>query len=146
MIINKKFAEIKGYVCYEIFLEEKRTIFDHDCDCEEDFELTEYEHFASLQELDNALSLETRKEIKEQYETEYNRNCTIELVNVTFIASSQDKKTETRFSLDNNMVNGWATVEINNNDVENRLLTNLEQVKRIIDNTLEEYPIKYTRE
>ena len=38
---------------------------------------------------------------------------------------------------------GWGTVTIANADIENRLLSNLQQVKKIIDNTLEGYPQRY---
>jgi hypothetical protein len=146
MIINKKFVDLKGFVVYEVFLAEKRTIFDHDCDCEDDMEITEYEDFNNLEELLLALSDKTKDDIQKHYETEYDREAEVKLVNITFNAHSQDRQTEARMSIEQLGITGWATVEINNEDIDNRLLTNLEFVKKIVDNTLEEYPIKYSRE
>lgn len=146
MIINKKFADLKGFVVYEVFLAEKRTIFDHGCDCEDDMELTEYEDFNNLEELLLALSDKTKEDIQKHYETEYDREAEVKLVNITFNAHCQDRETEARISIETVGITGWATVEINNEDIEHRLLTNLQFVKKILDNTLEEYPIKYSRE
>jgi hypothetical protein len=146
MIINKKFKELKGLVEYEIILDDSRNLFNYDCDCEDNIELFEYEEFSNLNEMIYAMSDDAIQAIKKHYEQEYQGVKEVKIVNIIFTTSSEDKKAQSRISVSSGSVDGWATVDINNKDVEHRLVTNLEQVKRIIDNTLEEYPIKYTRE
>lgn len=145
MIINKKFTQLKGIVEYEIVLQEERSLF-HDCDCDEEFEIFEFENFSNLKELEIALSDETINKIKKDYEEIYSSVEEVIITNIIFTNSSEDTKLQSRISVSKVGVHGWATVEIDNKDIEHRLVSNLEQVKRIIDNTLEEYPIKFTRE
>lgn len=147
MIINKRFAELKGVVEYEVVIEDDFNLFTYDCECDDEIEVFEYERFSNLDELLVALSDSTLEQIREEHaETYANANQRVEevkITNIIFTTSSEDKKSQSRLSVSDQGVHGWSTVEVNNSDVEHRLLTNLEQVKKIIDNTLEEYPIKY---
>jgi hypothetical protein len=44
---------------------------------------------------------------------------------------------------DNEKVQSWVTTKVNNEDIDNRVLENIQKVKQIIDNTLEGYPTKF---
>lgn len=150
MIINKKFADLKGVIEYEVIVSDSFSLFNYDCECEDEIEIFEYDKFSNLNELLVGLSDSRIEKIKRHYNEIYaNSNSEVEEVcvrNIIFTTYSLDKKTQSRMSISETGVHGWSTVEINNEDIEHRLVSNLEQVKKIIDNTLEEYPIKFTRE
>lgn len=134
MIINKKLEELRGRVEYEIKF--KSDIFREDSD---DDGLMEYKPFKNLPELLKCLSEETINKFKADYGEDVEQ---IIITSISFDAKNEDGETAMHLFVSDN-VRGWTTSKINNEDINNRLLTNIEKVKRIIDNTLEEYPVKY---
>ncbi|RNB59390.1 hypothetical protein EDM57_04405 [Brevibacillus gelatini] len=128
MNINKKTENVIGTVEYEVD-------FGYYGD-EEEF--LEYEKFTNLNELLTALSNDKLEEIRNHYEAKG-----IKVVSISFLNRSEDKETEARMMITDKKLNGWVTTKINNDDIDNRLLTNIQRMKEIIDNTLEQYPIRY---
>jgi|GEM_PF-6686567 len=129
MIINKSIEAVKGLVEYSI---------NFDGYSEED-ELLEYEEFNNIKELMVALSKEKLQEIKETYH-EADR---IKIISISFKGTTEDKDTSFQIFLTDNEVRENVVAKIDNDDIDNRLLSNVEKIKEIIDNTLNQYPIKY---
>jgi hypothetical protein len=129
MIINKTLSTLGGHVEYEI-------LFGGECDCEDEG-LLEYEKFTNLTELLTAISPDKAEELRKHYDAEE-----VKMLGISFQTIAEDGQAGAHVMI-NDKVHGWVTAKINNKDVESRLLANLEQVKRIIDNTLQEYPVKY---
>jgi len=130
MIVNKKFNEIKATVHYEIKfngLASDDEIID---------ESIEVKNFEALLKYLGEFGIAKMRDVYESADS-------IKVVGLTI---GTEKQGETSMSIQlfgGKQFNGWATTKIENEDIESRLMTNLHQVKRIIDNTLDEYPMKY---
>lgn len=132
LIINKKTESVTGTVEYIVVWHEDPTSWGSD-----DEEFLEYEKFTNLKELLAALGHDKVEEIRKHYDAKQ-----VKISGISFHAKSEDKET-TSSVLVGNKVQGWITVKINNEDIDNRLLMNIKKIKEITDNTLEQYPIKY---
>lgn len=133
MIINKQTENLKGTVEYLVqWHEDPITSF------EDDNEFYEYENFTNLKELISAMTDEKLEDIKNHFDAKE-----VKIVGINFSASSNDEETSSLIMVGSNYIKGWVTTKINNDDIDNRLLINVKKLKEIIDNTLDEYPIKY---
>lgn len=137
MIITKGMNQVKGYIEYsyrpqawEIYTE---GITQDDLDC-----MYESDTFHSLNEFMEKLKPEVLESIKKEYDAEE-----VWISNISFMGKSEDNKTSADIMFSDNRVGGHISTTINNNDIESRLLLNLNKVKQIIDNTIEQYPVKY---
>lgn len=92
----------------------------------------------AAKELADALSAAKIKDIKDHYEAD-----TVFVTSISFNGSSEDKEATSRFFLTEKGVSGGVSAKIDNEDIDNRLLLNIKNNKRLIDNTLEQYPVKY---
>lgn len=136
MIISKSLGKLEGLVEYTYGY--NRT-FHSISEDELDDTTWDSERFNSLSELLELLSPEKVKEIQDNYDADY---CLVS--NITFTASSNDEsETLARVMVGVNGFQGHLSTKINNDDIESRMKLNLEKVKRIIDNTLDEYPVMY---
>ncbi|QYY44751.1 hypothetical protein SAMN04489735_104529 [Aneurinibacillus thermoaerophilus] len=129
MIINKTLSNLGGNVEYEIF-------FGFECECE-DGGLLEYEKFTNLTELLEAVSPDKVEEIRSHYDA-----VEVKITGISFNTATEDREAGVSVMI-GEKVQGWVTAKFDNKDVESCLLANLEKVKRIIDNTLNEYPVQY---
>jgi hypothetical protein len=136
MIITKGMAQVSGYIeyrydfKYSMFTEE---ITDDDRDC-----MYESDTFNSLSELIEKMKPEVLEGIKAQYDADE-----VWISCVSFKGKSKDGETTSDLSLYENKNGGHVATKIDNDDIESRLLLNLNKVKQIIDNTIEQYPVKY---
>ncbi|WP_440109993.1 hypothetical protein [Paenibacillus sp. QZ-Y1] len=128
MIIAKKLDSVSGNVEYSVNFK----------GYSESEELLEYEKFSNIKELTDALSESKLKDIKDHYEAD-----NVFVTSVSFNGHSEDKETSSRFFLTEDGVSGGVSAKIDNEDIDNRLLMNIQNIKRLIDNTLEQYPVKY---
>ena len=130
MIINKQFENIKVKIFYDIKYDGLA------CDdevCEEE---------VTVENL-NALLLYLGdygiNKIKEEHEY-------ADSIIVSGISIQTEKEEGVRGQMNlykDRKFHGWVTAEVNNEDVDNRLLNNLRHIKHAVDNALEGYPIKY---
>lgn len=127
MIVNKNFKSLKGKIEYEVI---------YDCEYEDDV-IFEYSGFNNLKGLLRKLS---KEHIDSLYD-EYDGASEIKVVGVTF--DLKEDETNLNLSVFEDEVNANVVTKINNDDIDNRLLLNIKAMKNIIDNTLEQYPIKY---
>ena len=130
MIINKEFEELKATIYYQITFKGLA----HD-----DEVLDEFVTVRTFDELLKHLGEFGIKKMKEEYDSAAS-------IKISGIEITSDKKEDTSISVQlhsGRKMTAYATTKIENEDIENRMMTNLQQVKRIIDNTLSEYPIKY---
>lgn len=137
MIITKGMKSVKGYIEYsyrphehEIYSE---GISDDDLDC-----MFESDTFYSLQEMLEKIKPEVLDKIKEDFDASE-----VYISSISFMGSSEDKETTSNIMFADTRVSGHVSTKVNNEDIDSRLLLNLGKVKQIIDNTLEQYPIKY---
>jgi sensor histidine kinase regulating citrate/malate metabolism len=134
MIINKKLESLNGTVEYEVIFNPQHHFF-NDSD---DEEIMEYKKFKNLNDLIKCLSNETLEKIKADYDDVKE----VVINSVIFDSKSEDREGSTHLSVSSG-IHGWISTTIDNKDVENRLMLNIREVKRIIDNSLDEYPVKY---
>lgn len=127
MIVNKNFKSLKGRIEYEVTYE----------DMYEDDVIFEYGGFNDLKGLLRRLS---KEHIDSLYD-EYDGASKIEIIGITFDLKEED--THLNLSINKDQVSSNISTKINNEDIDNRLLLNINSIKKIIDNTLEQYPIKY---
>lgn len=62
---------------------------------------------------------------------------------ISFKGKSEDGKTSADISLFENSQRGHVATEIENKDITDRAFLNLQKIKQIVDNTINQYPIKY---
>lgn len=107
---------------------------------EEDEEMPfESDTFYSLEELLNKVSQTRLDEIKKEYDADK-----VWISCISFKTQSEDEETAADISLfEHRKSMGIISTKINNKDITNRALINIKKLKEIIDNTLEQYPIKY---
>jgi hypothetical protein len=135
MIITKKLESLNGTVEYEVVFNPQHHFFN---DFDDDEEIMEYKKFKNLNELLKCLSDETLEKIKADYD-----DVKEVVINAIIFNSKSEDGEGTAYLSVSNGVHGWTSTKIDNTDVENRLMLNIKEVKRIIDNTLDEYPVKY---
>ncbi|PGL14363.1 hypothetical protein CN912_06110 [Bacillus cereus] len=134
MIINKAAKEVKGNVVYSYSVKE----YPFSPEIAED-DMWDNRKFKSLEELLKFTSQEVLDEMKEDLGVHR-----VWVSGISFEAKSEDEETQFRIAMyEDNKVQSWVTTKINDEDISNRAVTNLKKVKEIIDNTLEQYPIKY---
>ncbi|MCU5173757.1 hypothetical protein [Bacillus paranthracis] len=134
MIVNKAAKEVKGNVVYSYSIKE----YPFSPEITED-DMWDNRKFKSLEELLKFTSQELLDEMKE----DLGAHC-VWVSGISFEAKSEDEETQFRIAMyEDNKVQSWVTTKINDEDISNRAVTNLQRVKEIIDNTLEQYPIKY---
>lgn len=130
MIVNKKFNEFKATVHYEI---------KYDGLASEDEIVDESIVVKNFDALLKCLGEFGIEKIREEHQSADS----IKVVGLTLDSEKQEETSMQVQLFRGKQFNGWATTKIENEDIESRLMTNLHQVKRIIDNTLNEYPIRY---
>lgn len=144
MIINKRVGEIKGYVTFNYEPKERfGRMFDEvtEDDLDAMFETKKFNNLKELLSLTDPNS-KVIEEIKEDYDAGR-----VYISHIAFEGKSEDSKTNVTLSYGlDSPTNGHISTEINNDDIDNRVLTNLKRIKEITDNALEQYPIAYTRQ
>lgn len=139
MIITKGMKQIKGYIEYS-YRPQPYVIYSENLN-EDDLEnMFESDTFSSLNELLNKLKPEVLDEIKGLYDAEE-----VWISNISFMGKSEDGETSADIMFADSRVSGHVTTKINNEDINNRLLLNLNKVKHIIDNTIEGYPTLFNK-
>lgn len=137
MIINKKMSQFKGIIEYSYRPSYKEIrdqgITEDDLDC-----MWEADTFESLNELIDKMQESELQKIRDTFDVE-----DVWISNITFNGTSEDGETTAQIMFADSSKRGHLSTKIENEDINSRLLTNLEKVKRIIDNTLDEYPVKY---
>ncbi|MFB0830773.1 hypothetical protein ACEU2D_14315 [Brevibacillus laterosporus] len=138
MIVNKSTEKFMGYIEYS-YRPDSNVYFTYGF-TEEDEEIAfESDTFYSLEELLNKVSQTRLDEIKEEYDANK-----VWISCISFKAKSEDEEIAADISLfDRRKSMGVISTKINNEDITNRALINIKKLKEIIDNTLEQYPIKY---
>ncbi|PPB12990.1 hypothetical protein [Brevibacillus laterosporus] len=138
MIVNKSAEKFMGYIEYS-YRPDPNVCFTYGF-TEEDEEIPfESDIFYSLEELLNKVSQTRLEEIKKEYEADK-----VWISCISFKTQSEDKETTADISLfEHRKSMGIISTKINNEDITNRALINIKKLKEIIDNTLEECPIKY---
>lgn len=134
MIINKPAEKFEGNVVYAYSIKE------YPYSMEETNEgMWENRKFKTLNDFLKLTSQETLDEIKEDMGAHR-----VWIASISFSANSEDDETKVRIAMfDNEKVQSWVTSKVNNEDIDNRVLDNIQKVKEIIDNTLEGYPTKF---
>jgi len=128
MIINKKVQLVTGQVEYQ-------TIWEHDfmSDGETDYE---YRKFTTIGELLELISEEQLCEIKNDLDCDQ--------ISVSgIVLNGSGDMARFRGSIGERKLEGYITVDIDNQDINKRIINNLEAIKKIAENTLSEYPIAY---
>ncbi len=134
MIINKPAEKFEGNVVYAYSIKEYP--FSPE---EANEDMWESRKFKTLSQFLKLNSQETLDEIKEDMAAHR-----VWIASISFSAKSEDDETKMNIALfDNDRVQSWVSATVNNEDVENRVLENIQKVKQIIDNTLDGYPTKY---
>lgn len=137
MIIAKGCKHITGYIEYSYDV--KRSAFSEEpCDHEKDM-MFESDTFQNLSELLDKVSAETIEKVRESLDASK-----VWVSTITLRGKSEDGETTSELCLYEDRNEGRVSTKIENGDIENRLLTNIQSLKKIIDNTLEEYPVKYS--
>jgi hypothetical protein len=141
MIVTKATGKVKGYIEYSYEL--KREPFDRG-DEEEDGTQYESDTFSTLTEMLEKLKPEVLEEVRESVGA-----IKVWISCISLDGKSEDGDTTAGLSLYSDRKRGTdesrghLSTKINNEDVDSRLMLNLNQIKRILDNTLEEYPVSY---
>jgi hypothetical protein len=137
MIVTKAASKVTGYIeysyepdDYQIFSGE---VSQDDLDC-----MYESDKFNSLDELLAKLQPEVLEEIKREYDAKR-----VWVSNISFSAQSESGDTTSNISMFTNGSRGFMSTKIENEDIESRLMLNFHKVKEIIDNTIDQYPVKY---
>ncbi|MED1667008.1 hypothetical protein [Brevibacillus laterosporus] len=138
MIVNKSAEKFMGYIEYS-YRPDPNVCFTYGF-TEEDEEMPfESDTFYSLEELLNKVSQTRLEEFKKEYDADK-----VWISCISFKAKSEDEETAADISLfDRRKSMGVISTKISNKDITNRALTNIKKLKEIIDNTLEQYSIKY---
>lgn len=138
MIINKSAKQFKGYIEYSYGFDYVNR-FVHGITEDDEECMFESDTFDSLEELLEKLKPEVLDKIKEEYCADR-----VWVSCISFKAESEDKKTSADISLyENKKARGFISTEINNEDITDRALLNIKKIKDIVDNTLDQFPIKY---
>lgn len=135
MIVTKSINEVLGYIEYSY--EYKKEPFEEDPNDPG----TQYESdtFSTLHEFLQKVSPSVIEEIREQLSVER-----VWVSNITLRAKSEESGISANLSMfDKGKSRAIMSATINNEDVESRLLINLQKMKEIVDNTLQDYPVKY---
>lgn len=136
MIITKGMEKVSGYIEYSYDYKDNPDITDDDRES-----MFESDTFHSLEELLEKLQPSVLEEIKDSYDADV-----VWVSAISFKGESEDKETKSEISMFSGKASrGHVATTIHNEDINNRLLLNLQHVKSIIDNTLEQYPVKYSR-
>ena len=139
MIITKGMSEVKGYIEYSYDF--KRTMFCDDISEDDRDSMFESDTFNSLEEFLAKIQDGTLEEIKKNLGADK-----VWISHISFSGKSDDGETTATLGLsEGKKKQGHVATTIQNEDVESRLLLNLQQVKTIIDNTLEQYPQRYSK-
>jgi len=128
MIINKKVEKVTGQVEFE-------TIFEADSFMGDDTEDYTYENFTNLTELMKLLNPEYLKTIKD--ETDCDR---VKVSGILFYGNGEGANFKGHIGRG---LDGFVSVNIENEDVDKRVFTNLEAIKKIAENALSGYPTAY---
>jgi NurA-like 5'-3' nuclease len=144
MIINKRVEEVQGYVTFNY---EPKENFGRmfDTVTEDDLEaMFETKRFNNLKEL--LMLTDSNSKVIEEIKEDYNAG-RVYVSHIGFTGKSEDNKTNVTLSYGlSTPTNGFISTEINNEDIDNRVLTNLKRIKEITDNALEQYPIAYRKQ
>ena len=139
MIITKGMSEVKGYIEYSY--DYKRTMMCDDISEDDRACMFESETFTSLEEFLEKTQDAFLGKIKEHLGADR-----VWISHISFSGKSEDSETTASLSMsESKKNNGHVATTIKNEDVESRLLLNLQQVKKIIDNTLEHYPEHFSK-
>lgn len=134
MIINKPAEEFEGNVVYQYSVKEYP--FSQEETTED---MWENRKFKTLSEFLKLNSQEILDEIKEDMGAHR-----VWIASISFSAKSEDDETKMHIAMfENERVQSWVTATVNNDDIDNRVLENIQKVKQIIDNTLGGYPTKF---
>ncbi|MBP1308908.1 hypothetical protein JOD82_001928 [Paenibacillus sp. 1182] len=147
MIVTKSMDTVKGYIEYAYAY--KVGMFEEDTnDPDTQFES---DTFSSLKEFLVKVSPDMIEEMRKNLGVDR-----VWISHVGFEATSNDGEVSSSLSMFDRRKNqssifepsekssrGTVSVKLNNEDIESRLMENLQKVKRIIDNTLGEYAVKY---
>ncbi|MED2737727.1 hypothetical protein [Bacillus toyonensis] len=134
MIINKPAEKFEGNVVYAYSIKE----YPYSTE-ETNEDMWENRKFKTLADFLKLTSQEVLDEIKEDMGAHR-----VWIGSISFSAKSEDNETKMRIAMfDNEKVQSWVTTRVNNEDIDNRVLENIQKVKQIIDNTLEGYPTKF---
>lgn len=138
MIITKSANQIKGYIEYRYdFNPANRMI--HEITHEDEEMMYEIDTFSSLEELLEKLKPEVLEEIRKHYEADK-----VWVSCISLKAVSENGETTAEITLfENKKGRGYVATKIHNEDITNRALLNIKKIKEIVDNTLEQFPIKY---
>lgn len=137
MIITKGMKEINGYIEYSYRPDEaticNEGITEDDLDC-----MYESDTFTTLAELTQKMEPAVLEKIKNDYHAEK-----VWISCISFKGKSEDGETTADISMYDSKNGGHVATEIKNEDITDRAMLNMKKIKQIVDNTLEQYPIKY---
>ncbi|ADO59672.1 hypothetical protein [Paenibacillus polymyxa] len=147
MIVTKSMDTVKGYIEYAYAY--KVGMFEEDTnDPDTQFES---DTFSSLKEFLVKVSPDMIEEMRKDLGVEW-----VWISHVSFEATSKDGEVSSSLSMFDRRKNqnitlepfeksshGTVSVKLDNADIESRLMENLQKVKRIIDNALDEHVVKY---
>ena len=136
MIIVKESNNVTGYIEYRYDYNKGRFSFE-ETEIDPDIMYVS-DTFSTLDEMLEKLKPETLEEIKKEYGAD-----NVWISCISFKGKSKDKKTFANLSMYEDKNRGNISTEIQDDDITNRALLNIKKIKRIVDNTLNEYPIKY---
>ncbi|HEY5561945.1 MAG TPA: hypothetical protein VIK72_09380 [Clostridiaceae bacterium] len=128
MIINKKVELVTGQVEYQ-------TIWEHDFmrDGETDYE---YMKFTTIRELLELISEKQLNRLKEETDCD-------KVIVSGIVLNGSGEMARFRGGIGERKLEGFITVDIDNQDIDKRIINNLEAIKKIVENTLSEHPIAY---
>lgn len=135
MIIAKGFKGVTGYIEYSYDVEDSMGF--EPCEHDKDTQF-ESDTFQNLAELLDKVSDKTLEEVRESVGAKR-----VWVSTITLKGKSEDGETSAELCLYDNREEGRVSTKIENKDIDNRLLVNLQKMKEIVDNTLDQYPIKY---
>jgi len=136
MIVTKGMSEISGYIEYSYDYETtmfNRDITEEDRDC-----MFESDTFKTLSEMLEKMQPEVLEKIKDSYEADK-----VWISCISFKGHSGDGETTSSLSLFENENGGHVATTISNEDITERAMLNMKKIKEIVDNTIDQYPVKY---
>ncbi|WCF11637.1 hypothetical protein NDS46_30285 (plasmid) [Paenibacillus thiaminolyticus] len=137
MIITKDINNVSGYIEYSLAFEEPVGSYNANDNDEKD-ECFESDTFYSLQEFIEKISIENLNRIKESSDAR-----DVWVSHISFKGKSEDGVTTADLNMSLKSNSGHVGTKLESEDIDNRLLLNLNKMKEILDNTLEGHPIKY---
>lgn len=136
MIISKPIQNVSGYVEYRY--DYKQSLLTENPTDEDKETMFTGKGFNSLEELLNLIKQKELDKVKEEYEADI-----VLISSITFDGKSEDSKTTSQLHLCEDGNGGHVATKIENQDITDRAMLNMEVIKKIADNTLEHFPVKY---